>query len=171
MWIFLNNAALSIVAHRTKPETLVVRSRVAGDIEAVFPTAAVTNTPSADYAYRANVARTAVAKTLAANILAIDYPNFKNSIRDDARHTVYFGVYNAALRLASLNAPPMPRLSAERVRRHPGWSITEMPGQPRLFGEQYYYDDDEAGYDDCLAEDVYDPDLLTHARPFDFFRS
>ena len=61
MWIFLNNAALSIVAHRTQPKTLVVRSRVSGDIEAVFPAVAVSHTPNADYAYRANVARTAVA--------------------------------------------------------------------------------------------------------------
>ena len=55
MWVFLNDAALSIVAQRERPDCLLVRGRVAGDIEAVFPKAHVTVTPDADYRYRASV--------------------------------------------------------------------------------------------------------------------
>ena len=33
MWIFMNDSMLSIVAHKDKPEHLLVRSRIEGDIE------------------------------------------------------------------------------------------------------------------------------------------
>lgn len=37
MWICLNDAFLSIVAHRDKPGVLLVRARRPGDIERTFP--------------------------------------------------------------------------------------------------------------------------------------
>lgn len=53
MWISLSDSFLSIVALEgpaADPAQLLVRARVAGDIERVFPTAMVTHTPKHDYA-------------------------------------------------------------------------------------------------------------------------
>lgn len=80
MWIFLNDAMVSAVAHRTKPGHLMVRARLAGDLERLFPRAKVERTPDADYAYRCTVTRTVFANVVAARAAAIDYPNFKGSL-------------------------------------------------------------------------------------------
>lgn len=97
MWIFLSDSFLSIVAHRDKPGYLLVRSRNAGDIEAVFYGASVHHTPDHDYHYRAILPREEVGRVLGGRISGIDYGNFKNSVRDDVRHTFYFRAYNAML--------------------------------------------------------------------------
>jgi hypothetical protein len=80
MWIFLNDAFLSIVSHTERPDHLHVRARLPGDIERTFPSAAVTETPTADYRYRTDVPRAEVARVLADRAASIDYPNFKASI-------------------------------------------------------------------------------------------
>jgi hypothetical protein len=55
MWIFLSDAFLSVVADKADPsgERLLVRARRSGDIERVFPEAAVFSVAGADYAFRA----------------------------------------------------------------------------------------------------------------------
>lgn len=95
MWIFLNDAALSIVADRNNSANLLVRARVPGDIEAVFPEAQVTKTPDADYRYRAFVGRGEVADAIANRVAAIDYDNFKDSASavDGARGHAYHPVW------------------------------------------------------------------------------
>jgi hypothetical protein len=85
MWIFLSDAFLSIVDHRTKPGVLLVRARLRGDLERVFPGARVERTPAADYLYRAEVPRERVASVIADAIRAVDYPNFKGSVREPDR--------------------------------------------------------------------------------------
>lgn len=80
MWIFLNNAYLSIVRHRDRSGCLLVRARNKGDIEAVFPRAVVKLTPKGDYFYRATIDESLVAVTIKNAILDINYDNFKNSI-------------------------------------------------------------------------------------------
>jgi hypothetical protein len=89
VWIFLNDAFLSIVAHRDDPDALLVRARRQGDIERTFPGAAVSETPAADYRYRATLPRQKVADALAATVAGIDYPNFKASVADPDRHDAY----------------------------------------------------------------------------------
>lgn len=79
-WIVLNDAFLSIVAHRDLPDALLVRARASGHIEAVFPDAEVEESVEADYRYRATLSRREVAEAIAARLGQIDYPNFKNSI-------------------------------------------------------------------------------------------
>ena len=95
MWIFLNNAMLSVVQHRELPESLMVRARRQGDIERVFADCEVTHTPEADYAWRAVIPKVEVAQRLADSVLAIDYDNFKNSIpsSDRDRHDAYLDVW------------------------------------------------------------------------------
>jgi hypothetical protein len=68
---------------------LLVRARAAGDLERIFPTAKVTHTPAADYAYRTTLSRSDVAHALAAAVTAIDYPNFKDAVPEPDRHHAY----------------------------------------------------------------------------------
>ena len=99
MWIFMSDSFLSIVAHRTKPQILLVRARVKGDIERVFPSAKVQRTPNADYLYRAEVNAGKVGARIAESIVDIDYDNFKNSIRDADRHDACMEVWSTMNRL------------------------------------------------------------------------
>lgn len=93
MWIFLNDAFLSIVAHRDRPDDLLVRARAPGDIEMVFPGAVVLSTPAADYPFRAVVDRRVVAGALLSRVAGIDYDNFKGSVAEDTRHDAYLDVW------------------------------------------------------------------------------
>lgn len=95
MWVILNNSFLSIVEHRDKPDMLMVRARFKGDIEAVFagPGVKVKRTPDADYLFRAELPRDRVAQILAAAVNDIDYPNFKNSVKQHWRHELYAKVW------------------------------------------------------------------------------
>jgi hypothetical protein len=98
MWLFLNNAFLSIVDKGGDGSTLLVRARRAGDIEKVFPGAQVERTPEHDYRFRARLERERVALTLAEAARAITYPNFKGSVRERDRHDAYMGVWNVMYR-------------------------------------------------------------------------
>lgn len=80
MWIFLPNAMLSIVAHRQRADFLMIRARIKGDIERVFPGAIVTRSPAADYLYRATVHREKVASTIGQHLAAMSYTNVKGAI-------------------------------------------------------------------------------------------
>lgn len=94
MWIFLNNAALSIVADRSNPANLLVRARLGGDIERVFHDAVVQHTPTANYAYRASIPRKQVGAVMAAKLVGIEYDNFKGSIAHQVRHEIYLAVWD-----------------------------------------------------------------------------
>lgn len=95
MWIALNNSFLSIVQNRNNRSELLVRSRVKGDIERVFPETETFEDLAADYRYRALIERELVAKALASQVSKIDYDNFKNSISEDEyrRHDAYLKVW------------------------------------------------------------------------------
>lgn len=99
MWVFLNNAMLSAVAHRDRPGHLMIRARLKGDLEAVFPGVKVTRTPNADYVYRCVVTRKAFGVAMVAAMDAITYPNFKGSIKpgDRARSSAYHGVWDVMM--------------------------------------------------------------------------
>lgn len=99
MWIFMSDSFLSIVAHRDDPDLLVVRARAEGDIEQIFPCAAVQHTPYRDYAYRTFLPRSVVAEAIAAYTAGIRYTNFKDSVKNRDRHGFYYGAYNAMLNL------------------------------------------------------------------------
>jgi hypothetical protein len=93
MWIFLDRAFLSIVADRDDPDRLLVRGRFPEDIRRIFPDAEVTETPAADYRFRALLPRAEVARVIGEFVLAISATNFKASVRDHWRHSVYFDVW------------------------------------------------------------------------------
>ena len=95
MWIALNNSFLSIVQNRNDSSELLIRARVKGDIERVFPEAETFEDLTADYRYRALIQRDLVAKALASQVSEINYDNFKNSISRDEhqRHDAYLKVW------------------------------------------------------------------------------
>lgn len=97
MWIFLNDAFLSIVAHKDRPGSLLVRARRREDIARVFSDAVVEHSSEADYAFRAVLPREVVAATIANRLLHTDYTNFKNSIRDPIYHNTCFSVWHIML--------------------------------------------------------------------------
>lgn len=80
MWIFTPTAFVSIVAHRTKPGVLLVRARMKGDLERLFPGCKVTETRQADYRFRAEIARGRVAELVREQLTVLDYDNVKNAI-------------------------------------------------------------------------------------------
>jgi len=94
MWLFLNDGFISVVANRDDDQTLLVRARRADDIERIFGAdTPVVVTPAADYRFRAVIPRAVVAQVLADHIQKIDYPNFKNSIRDESYHDAALRVW------------------------------------------------------------------------------
>lgn len=95
MWLYANNAFLSIVEWRDDENYLLVRARFPTDINAVFPNAQVHETPSADYRYRAVIERDEVAEAMARQAYACTYDNFKNSIphSDRDRHDTYLACW------------------------------------------------------------------------------
>lgn len=88
MWIFLNNAFLSVVADKDQ-DCLLVRGRIKGDIERVFPGYLVLENEGTDYRFRTVVPRRIVAGKLAEIVDDIGYKNFKGSVKDKARHDAY----------------------------------------------------------------------------------
>ncbi|GAB2898581.1 hypothetical protein GCM10027046_30600 [Uliginosibacterium flavum] len=96
MWIFLNDAYLSVVDKGdTTGQTLLVRARHKGDIERVFPQAQVQVGGGTDYKYRARIDREAVALRMADAVRATNYGNFKSSVKERPRHDAYMGVWEA----------------------------------------------------------------------------
>ncbi len=98
MWIFLNNAFLSIVDKGGDGTTLLVRARKAGDIKRVFPCARVEVSPRNDYRFRARVDREQLAQAMAEAVRQITYPNFKGSVGEHHRHEAYMDVWHAMYR-------------------------------------------------------------------------
>ena len=95
MWIFLSNSFISVVQKPGDTDMLTVRARIEGDIERVFPDAKVQANKGTDYKYRAKVSREAVAKALHDQAMAVNYSNFKSSVKDRKRHDAYLDVWSA----------------------------------------------------------------------------
>jgi len=102
MWLCLNSTFLSVVADRGNPNRLLVRARIAGHIEAVFPEAEVFTDSGADYFYRAFINREVVAQKISKEVQAIDYYNFKSSVADQALHDSYIGVWRIMHKLQTV---------------------------------------------------------------------
>ena len=103
MWIFLNNSFLSIVENRNNKEELLVRSRIKGDIDKIFPDSNVFELENSDYKYRSYIKKSEVSEKIKDIIQNINYDNFKNSIskNEDKRHSSYINVWNEMRKLKS----------------------------------------------------------------------
>ncbi|CDH46974.1 hypothetical protein [Candidatus Contendibacter odensensis] len=93
MWIFLNDAFLSIVEDKNNPDFLLVRGRIKGDIEQVFPDYLAIEGEGTDYRFRALVERDIVAEALYHAACNVDYGNFKSSVQERERHDKYMKVW------------------------------------------------------------------------------
>ena len=103
MWVFLNNSFLSIVENRNNKEELLVRSRVRGDIDKIFPDSNIFEMENSDYKYRSYVKKIEVSEKIREIVTNINYDNFKNSISksEDQRHSSYLNVWNEMRKLQS----------------------------------------------------------------------
>lgn len=82
MWIFLNNAFVSVVRGRGKE--LLIRARRSGDISrALGMKIQETESFHTDYRYRTSISRSLFAAAMKRHIENIDYANFKDSILGD----------------------------------------------------------------------------------------
>ena len=109
MWVFFNDAFLSIVQDGNDPTVLKVRARNKGDIQRVFGRGVkVTRSPMNDYLYRAFVPREQVAEVVKRSILDIDYTNFKDSIPSAMReyHDAALDVWTTMYRYQKDQAYP-----------------------------------------------------------------
>lgn len=104
MWIFKNDAFVSIVEDKDMPDQLWARARIKGDLERFFNDAdwlEVIETNDADYRFRAAVDRQIVKMALIKAVDDLDYTNFKSSISQDAkgdrRHRAYLRVWTAMM--------------------------------------------------------------------------
>ena len=90
MWVFTTAGFVSAVAHRTKPDSLMVRARAkyALDELAHHSGTTIEDTPTVDYPFRITVTRELFGKWVAAVVRDIDYDNFKDAAHDlgDARY-------------------------------------------------------------------------------------
>ena len=95
MWLFFHDAMLSIVQKPDDKDTLTVRARIKGDIEAVFPEAKVIEGAGTDYRFRAKLPRELVAKAMFDRVMDLNASNFKASVKDRKRHDAYLAVWRA----------------------------------------------------------------------------
>jgi hypothetical protein len=93
MWICTNKSFLSVMADRDNVANLLVRARMNGHIENVFPDANVFTMEAADYKYRALICRDEVQRAITDQISKIDYDNFKNSVGDRQLHDAYLQIW------------------------------------------------------------------------------
>jgi len=107
MWIFTAKSFISVVADLDSKDKLLVRARVDGHIQALFPTAKVWKDKGADYLYRALVEKKYVMKIIASQVGSIEYPNFKESVDDWELHQSYLDVWHVMHTLqVKLNGHP-----------------------------------------------------------------
>jgi hypothetical protein len=102
MWLCLSDSFFSIVDKAVAPDCLVVRARRQGDIERHFPKATVHRTPGSDYLFRAEITREEIADRLSELVLLTDYPNFKDSVKDDKLHSAYSRIWGIMSGLQSI---------------------------------------------------------------------
>jgi hypothetical protein len=120
MWLCLNNSFLSIVQPDASDPfnrdggMLLVRARRSGDIEQTFPTAIITTVSGRDYQFRAYIDRAEVAQCIAATVMAVDYPNFKGSVKDPELHEAMACVWGVMAQIQKV--PPFESLPRKRKR-------------------------------------------------------
>jgi hypothetical protein len=106
MWIFLNNAFVSIVDKGDPTgKTLLVRSRRRVDLARAFPAADIVAGTGTDYRYRARIDRAEVAARFAQAVQDIRYGNFKSGVKESDRHDTYMEVWDAMYRFQKAEKP------------------------------------------------------------------
>ena len=92
MWIIMNDSFVSVVKDK-KSNNLVIRSRNFDDLLAIVPSNKIIITEDRDYRFRTWMNKKEFSKIIANRIEAIDYPNFKDSVKQKDRHHFYQKVW------------------------------------------------------------------------------
>ena len=108
LWLFCKSGYFSAVKHNAKPETILLRARVKGDLERLAKAhridMKIRRTPAADYAFRAELPAAEWTRAVMEESDAIDYGNFKNAVHDGtARDDAYLDVWSVMYRLQDVN--------------------------------------------------------------------
>jgi hypothetical protein len=111
MWIVAKHGFYSIIEDPEDSRYLIVRARIQGDIEKLFPGEFVSMDTGSDYKYRTWLKRGIVTKAVAQAIAEIDYDNFKASISDRRRHGAYFRIW---LEMAALQQDALATEAGDR---------------------------------------------------------
>lgn len=102
MWIFSKFGFYSVVQDFNSKELLHIRARVSGDLERLLSAGgvatSVTETPDADYRYRAAVSRADFEQLLVKLGDAVDYPNFKSAVAKHADQAEKLDAYHEVWR-------------------------------------------------------------------------
>lgn len=88
MWVFFRDGFVSVVAHRDRPDHVVVRGRFPGDVARFLGVSASKErvTPTHDYRYRVEAHRDVFAEAMKRAAYGVTYENFKDSIRPRHMH-------------------------------------------------------------------------------------
>lgn len=123
MWCFTSFGFFSVIQHRNDPDLLLVRARVRSDLEQLrqyLPNMGdITDSPDADYPYRALAWKADYAEAMRRAIMDIDYTNFKNGVtrtQGHARHDLYMRVWGV-MRNAEQTLQRMDRAAVETRRQ------------------------------------------------------
>ena len=94
-----NGGWVSIVAHRYKPDHLMVRARTRDHILSMWPNAEVyTLEVPHDYQYRADILREDVAEALSLYAGNIEYDDYKSSVIDSDLYSALVAIWTVLVR-------------------------------------------------------------------------
>lgn len=102
MWVMTTRGFFSAVQHRDHPTRLLIRARSEGDIrnlKDLLPDSEPFALTHSDYEWRLDCTAAEWAAALAQMALEVDYPNFKNSIKDQAHKSAYMACWSALLKI------------------------------------------------------------------------
>lgn len=85
MWVITTRGFYSAVAHREEPDRLIIRARCRSDIQALrdlLPDAEPYRLERSDYEWRLECWAAEWASAMAVMALEVDYPNFKDAVKE-----------------------------------------------------------------------------------------
>jgi hypothetical protein len=125
MWIFMQDAFLSVTEHESEPRLFVIGARVRGDIERVFPEADVIEAVDGDYRFCTSLPRERVSQAISLRVGKIKYPSFHNSIEDADRKAAYLNVWGCMYDEQQRLYGPPPADSDETLLPRPTYELDD----------------------------------------------
>lgn len=93
MWIFTKDGYIDIKQHKDDPDKLLVRARVKGDLEKIFPGCVVVEGGGVDYRFRTTLPRYTVAGYIIREIADMDYIEGFKTKADSKRIPFYLRIW------------------------------------------------------------------------------
>jgi len=99
MWIFLNEAFVSLENHPVKTNYLIVKACRDGDIQKIFADVQVWEEETGECRFRALVSRQEAAYAVMDQVIGINYFKFEESITDKTLEGIYSRVWSTLIPL------------------------------------------------------------------------